>query len=214
MCSSRSTATRPPWSRRWRCAADPRPRYRYSPPRCVAISPSPWLPGNGGCPPRPPRRRSVIRRGAVQIAARRRSRGEQGEGSAYDGQGAPGNKHINSRPGTALGRAADNIPDVISGHRPIYFGHNPERQCDADPADHYHHRAQHTQVRDQGHDGQDRNRQSGDDEHLDGVDVKGARIVYANIKPIVKGYRRGGADPRKLTGDQHKHRCAQRNGQA
>jgi hypothetical protein len=106
------------------------------------------------------------------------------------------------------------VSDVISGDRLIYFGHNSERQSYADPADHYHHRAHHTQVRDQRHDGQGRNRQSGDDEHPDGIDIKGARIVYANINPIVKGYRRGGADPRKLTGNQHKHRCAQRNGQA
>jgi hypothetical protein len=106
------------------------------------------------------------------------------------------------------------VADEIAGDRLIYLGHDPERQCYADAADHYHHRAQHAQVRDQGQDGQDRNRESGGDEHLDGIDVKGTRIIYASINPIVESYRRGGAGPRKLTGDQHKHGRAQRNGQA
>jgi hypothetical protein len=106
------------------------------------------------------------------------------------------------------------VAGEIAGNRLIYFGHNPERQCYAYAADHYHHRAQRAQVRDQGHNGQDRNRQGSDDEHLDRTDVKGTRIVDPDINPIIEGYRRRGADPRQLTGDEHQHRRAQRNGQA
>jgi hypothetical protein len=106
------------------------------------------------------------------------------------------------------------VADETARNRLIYFGHDPQRQYYANAADHYHYRAQHAHVRDQGHNGQGRNREGGDDEHLDGIAVQGTRIVYANINPIVEGYRRGGADPRQLTGDQHQHGCAQRNGQA